>query len=331
MKTYIFLASIIVLLFSACSTREVFKPKKVSYDWKKYADTEDNIVDITSNAALLDNGKVLDKEGNVSTQTASKNQRVLGESDEWILSAAIDGNLTAVSKKTPHLTKHFALKSTIATAGVKDNILAVLFANNEIALYDLNSKELLFKEQGGKALANDIRIVQPYFMNDLVIFSTLDGKIIIVNSKLKKRLRTVIVSSDDYFNNIIYFGIMGDKIIAATDSKVLALSQKEIRAKFEVRDMLHDNKYIYIATKQGEIISLTPSLQVDSKIKFPFAHFLGMIGDDNNLYVLEKEGYMIVVNKKTFNYTIHPVDLNDGLVFVGDKAFYVDNEKILIK
>lgn len=292
---------------------------------------EDNIVDITSNAALLDNGKVLEKDGNVSIKIQGKDERVLSESNGWILSAAIDGNLTAVSKTKPTVKKHFSLKSTIATAGIKDNILAVLFANNEIALYDLNSKELLFKEQGGKAIANDIRIVQPYFMNDLVIFSTLDGKIIIVNSKLKKRLRTVIVSSADYFNNIIYFGIMGDKIIAATDSKVLALSEKEVRAKFEVRNMLHDKKYIYITTKEGGVISLTPSLQVDTKIKFPFAHFLGMIMDDKNLYILEKEGYMIVVNKKTFNYTIHPVDLDEGLVFVGDKAFYVDNEKILIQ
>ncbi|ADN09410.1 hypothetical protein [Sulfurimonas autotrophica] len=331
MKTYIFLASAIILLFSACSTKEVFEPKKVANDWEKYADIEDDIVDIASNAALLGNGKILGRDGNVSIQIDSEYQRVLGESDGWVLSATIDGNLTVTSQKTPKLAKHFELKRTIATAGVKDNILAVLFANNEIALYDMDSKELLFKEQGGKALANDIRIVQPYFMNDLVIFSTLDGKIVIVNSKLKKRLRTVIVSSDDYFNNIIYFSIFGDKIIASSDSKILALSQKEVRAKFEVRNIVHDDKNIFITTKQGEIISLTPSLQVDSKVKFPFAHFLGMISDGDNLYVLEKEGYMIVVNKKTFDYTIHEVDLNDGLVFVGDKAFYVDNEKILIK
>jgi len=320
-----------MVLLSGCSTKKVFEPKQVANDWEKYADLKGEIVDISSNAALLDNGKVLNKDGKISIQIESEHKRVLGESDGWILSSAIDGNLTVTSQKNPQLIKNFNLKNTIATAGIKDNILAVLFANNEIALYDMNSKELLLKERSAKALANDIRIVQPYFMNDLVIFSTLDGKIIIVNSKMKKRLRTVIVSSDDYFNNIIYFSIFGDKIIAASDSKVLALSQKEVRAKFEVRNIAHDEKNIYITTKQGEVISLTPSLQVESKVKFPFAHFLGMISDGDNLYVLEKEGYMIVVNKKTFDYTIHEVDLDDGLVFVGDKAFYVNNEKILIK
>lgn len=331
MKVYIFFALLIVLVFSGCSTKEVFEPKNVSDDWNKYADLEDDIVDISSNAALLDNGKVLGKDGNITIQIDSEHQRVLSESDGWVLSAAIDGNLTLTSLQTPQLKKNFDLKRSIATASVNENILAVLFANNEIALYDIASKELLFKEQGGKAIANDIRIVEPYFMNDLVIFSTLDGKVIIVNAKLKKRLRTVIVSSEDYFNNIIYFGILDDKIIAASDSKILSLSQKEVRAKFEVRNVIHDENAVYITTKQGEIISLTPSLQVDSKIKFPFAHFLGLISDGENLYALEKEGYMIVVNKKTFDYTIHEVDLDDGLVFVGDKAFYVDNEKILIQ
>ncbi len=330
MKIYIFLASFLIILFSGCSTKKVFEPQKLSNDWEKYADIEDDIVDISANAALLDNNKILTKEGVSKVKIDTQHQRVVAASDGWIVSASIDGNVTITSQKDVHIVKHFDLKRTVATAGIKDNILAVLFANNEIALYDLETKNLLFKEQGGKALANDIRIVQPYFMNDLVIFSTLDGKVIIVNSKLKKRLRTVIVSSADYFNNIIYFGIIGDKIIAASDTKILTLSQKEMRAKFEIRNVVHDAKNIYITTKQGEVISLTPSLQTNAKIKFPFAHFLGMLQDKENLYILEKEGYMIVVNKKTFHYTVHEVDLDNGLVFVGKKAFYVHDEKILV-
>ena len=331
MKAYILFVSIIAILLSGCSTKEVFEPKKVSYDWKKYADLDDEIIDISSSAAVLDNGKVLDKNGKATITIDKEKQKILGQSGDLVLSASIDGNLTVQSVKDPQFVKHFMLKRTIASASINENVLAVLFANNEIALYDVKSAELLFKEQGGKALANDIRIVQPYFMNDLVIFSTLDGKVIIVNSKLKKRLRTVIVSSQDYFNNIIYFSIFGDKIVAASDSKVLTLSQKELRAKYEIRNIIHDENKIYITTKQGEVISLTPLLQVESKVKFPFAHFLGMLADENKLYILEKEGYIIVVDKKTFNYSIHEVDFDDGLVFVGNNAFYVDDEKISIQ
>jgi outer membrane protein assembly factor BamB len=308
----------------------VFEPKKVDGDWKKYESFDDAIIDTSSNVALLEDGKVLTKTALLDIKI-DESQRLISKSDGWIISSSIDGNLTLTSIKDKTLKKSFELKKTIASASVEGDTLAVLFANNEMALYDIPSKSIIFKEQGSKVLALDARIVNPYFMNDLVLFSTLDGKVVIVNSKLKKRLRTIIVSSEDEFNNIIYFNIVDNKIIAVTAYNILSMSQKEIRAKYEIRNVVYDDKNIYITTKQGEVISLTSSLEVNAKVKFPFAHFLGMISSDDKLYVLEKEGYLIVFDKKSFDYTIHEVALDNGFVFVADKMFYVANEKILVK
>ena len=314
---------------SACSSKEVYEPKKLSKDWEKTASMSESIIDTSDNVALLENRQVLSQNGELNVSIPEK-QRVISLSDGRVLSASIDGNLTLTSIDDG--TKKFLhLKKTIAGASIKDDILAVLFANDDIALYSTETNELLFKEQGGKVIANDSRIVNPYFLDDLVIFSTLDGKVVIVNSKLKKRLRTIIVSSDEYFNNIIYFNIADNKILAATSYKLLAMAQKELRYKYEIRNIVFDGTLLYITTKQGELLALTPELQVESKIKFPFAHFLGMISHKEKLYILEKEGYMIVVDKKTFEFSVHEVDIDDGFVFVGDKLFYVDNEKILIE
>lgn len=329
MKKYIFLASLVALFLTACSTKEVYKPKLLSNDWDKTSSMDESIVDTSDNVALLENRKVLSKNGELNV-TVAKDQRVISLSDKRVISASIDGNVTITSIDNAKQI-HMNLKKTIAGASVKDKLLAVLFANDDIALYNTDTKEILFKEQGGKVIAENMRIVNPYFLNDLVIFPTLDGKVIIVNAKLKKRLRTVIVSSDDYFNNIIYFNIADNKIIAASSYKLLAMAQKELRKKYEIRNIVFDGKLIYITTKQGEIIALTPDLQVDSKIKLPFAHFLGMISHKGKLYILEKEGYMIVVDKKTFAYTVHEVDIDDGFVFVGKNLFYVDDEKIAIE
>ncbi len=314
---------------SACSTKEVYEPKKLSNDWEKTSAMDESIVDTSANVALLENRKVLSENGELNV-TIPENQRVISLSDNRVISASIDGNVTLTSTKDGTKT-NIDLKKTIAGASVSGNILAVLFTNDDIALYDTQTKEILFREQGGKVIANDMRIVNPFFLNDLVLFSTLDGKVIIVNTKLKKRLRTVIVSSEDYFNNVIYFNIADNKILAATSYKLLAMAQKELRQKYEIRNIVFDGKLIYITTKQGEILALTPDLQVDSKIKLPFAHFLGMINHNDKLYILEKEGYMIVVDKKSFDYTVHEVDFDDGFVFVGDNVFYVDDEKILVE
>jgi len=330
LKNYIVFASICIILFSACSTKEVYEPLYLDDDWEKYENADATIIDKSSNIALLDNSKVLVSDGPLDVQIAQE-KRVISHSAGWVISSSIDGNTSLISVDDNTKIEQFELKKTIASASVNGDNLAVLFADNEIAIYSIASKKAIFKEQGSKSLAVDARIVNPYFMNDLVLFSTLDGKVIIVNIKLKKKLRTVIVSSEDNFNNIIYLNVIDNKIIAATSYKILSLASKEIRVKYEIRSVVNDDKNMFITTKQGEVISLTPDLQVNAKIKFPFAHFLGMISHGDKLYILEKEGYMIVLDKDMYNYSVHEVDLEDGFVFVADKLFYVADEKISIE
>lgn len=315
---------------SACSTKEVFKPQVIGADWEKQNSFKSEIIDVASNVALLEDRTLLVKDAHLDVKIA-ESQRLIAQSDEWIISASIDGNTTLTSLKDATLQESFDLKKTVASANVKDNILAVLFADNEMALYDIPSKTLLFKEQGASPSVVDSRIVQPYFMKGLVLFATLDGKVVIVNPKLKKRLRTTIVSSEKNFNNIIYLSVLDNKIVAATPYKMLSMSQKDVREKFEIRNVAQDETHLYITTKQGELIALTPNLQVDSKVKFPFAHFLGMISLGDKLYILEKEGYLIVVDKKSFEYSVHEVDIEDGFVFVGENLFYVNDEKITLE
>jgi len=320
----------LALLLSACSTKEVYEPIVLGEDWSKYESSDETIVDKSMNIALLENSKVLVKDGVLDVEV-KESHRVISHSDGWVLSASIDGELSLTSVEDSNTTELFELKKTIASASVNGDTLAVLFADNEISLYSIASKKVLFQEQGGKSLAVDARIVNPYFMNDLVLFSTLDGKVVIVNTKLKKKLRTVIVSSEDNFNNIIYFNVIDNKIIAATSYKILSLSTKDVRVKYEIRDIIYDKKDMFITTKQGEVVSLTSDLQVNAKIKFPFAHFLGMISHEEKLYILEKEGYMIVLDKDMKNYTVHEVDISDGFIFIADKVFYVSDEKISVE
>lgn len=318
------------MLFSACSTKEVFEPKQLSDDWEKQSSLDEGLIDVGSNVALLEDRSVLSKESQIDVKIP-QNNRLIAKSDEWIISAAIDGNMTLTKIADTNITKNFELKKTIATANVEDGLLAVLFADNEMALYDLESKAPLFKEKSGSASVVDSRIMAPTFMKGLVLFATLDGKVVIVSIEQKKRLRTVIVSSEDNFNNVIFAAVFKNKIIAATPYTILSMSQKEIRAKYELRNVAFGEDSLYVTTKQGELIGLSDDLQLLNKVKFPFAHFLGMIYADEKLYILEKEGYMIVVDADSFDYTVHEVDMDDGFIFVADKLFYIDDEIISVE
>ena len=320
--TFIFL-TIITIFFSACSSKEVFEPEKVKDSWDYYGDIDEKIIDISSTAALLENRKVL-----IGTKTIDievpKDDMLLGYSDGWVISANIKGKLT-LQFSSDKSKKTFNLKRTIATASVKDDILAVLFANNEMALYSVSTQELLLKEQGNAPIVVNSKITSPHFIDNIVLFFTLDGKVVILDAKRYKKLRTVIISSEDYFNNVIYFNVLGDKIIAATGDKILSMSEKEVRLKYDIREVIYDDENIYVATKQGEIISLTTDLQQNKKVKFPFAHFLGLIATKDNIYALEKEGYIIELSKDLQTYNIYDVSIDDGYIFIADKVFYIND------
>ena len=327
---FLILLTLTATVFTACSSKEVYKPINVIDDWEGAGSSEVTIKNISPDAALVEDRKVLalDRVLDVKIPQADK---LLGYSDGWVISANIDGNLTLQYAEDKAMIEKFELKRTIATAGVKDDVLAVLFTNNEMALYSISSKALLLKEQGDAPIVVNSKIVKPYFRDDIVLFSTLDGKIVVINSKIKKKLRTVIVGSAEHFNNIIYFNLVDKKIIAATGNKILSLAKKEVRASYDIRSVVSDDKNIYIATKQGEIISLTSELKQNAKLKFPFAHFLGMIVGNDKLYVLEKEGYIIEMSKDLLKYGVYDADIDDGYVFISDKIFYVDDEYISVK
>ncbi|MBU0632680.1 hypothetical protein KKA17_08540 [bacterium] len=330
---FYFIAVFGLLIFSGCSTKQVFKPAKDTLgSWKYEDDLNESIVDVTTNGALLEDGSVLIKDNVVDLNISVENERLVGISDKWIITSEIDGNTTLISRDDRSLREKFDLKKTVAAASVKDDMLAVVFASNELAIYSLETKKILFHSQGNAPLIVDSKIVNPYFLDDLVLFLTLDGKIVIVNSKEKKILRSIIVSSAENFNNITAFSVVDDDLVAATGYKLLSLANKEIREPYEIRDMKYDKDGIYIGTKQGEVINLTPSLQVKAKIKFPFAHFLGMIVTDKRLYLLEKEGYIISLSKDLVSYDLYKVSVDkDSYIYVGDKAFYIDDEYFYIK
>lgn len=318
-----------VLIFGACSSKEVYKPAKVVDDWNHVGDSDILISAVSQDAALVEERKVLSG-GKVFDITVAEDEKLLSYSDGWILSSNIDGNLTLQHSDGKKI-EHFALKKTIATASVKGDTVAVLFADNEMALYSLASKILLLKEQGNPPIVVNTKMVKPYFRDDLVIFATLDGKVVIINVQTKKRLRTSIVSGEDHFNNVIYLNLVDNKIIAATAHKILSLSQEEVRSSYDIRGVVADSKTIYVATKQGEVFSLSSDLKQNAKLKFPFAHILGLIVSGDKIYALEKEGYLIEMSKDLSSYSVYEAEIEDGYVYIEDKIFFVHDEYISVE
>ncbi|WP_373070085.1 hypothetical protein [Sulfurimonas sp.] len=329
-KIFLTFLTVLVLVFSGCSSKKVYEPKSVKDDWEIYGDMNQSIVETNQDGALLEDRRVF-VEGKVSNITIDEDKYFLSYSDGWVISASLDGNMTLAYESDPSMIHNFDLEKSVATASVKNDTLAVLFADNEMALYSISSKKPILKEQGNPPIIINSKVVKPYFMNDLVLFLTLDGKVVIISSTQNKKLRSIIVSSEDNFNNIIYFNIVNDKFIAATGTKILSFGQKEVRVEYEARSIITDGNNIYVATKQGDIVSLNSELGVNEKVKFPFAHFLALIATGDKIYALEKEGYLIEFSKDLLEYDVYEVDVEEGYIHVNDKTFYIEDEYISVQ
>lgn len=317
-----------IYLFMGCGSKEYYKPKvELSGEYALSGTLPSAIISKNAESAVLEDDYIISDK--IEKYHLKDGYRFLLKSSGYIISSSIEGKVDFHSTNKSLQDKEIDLKKTVATLNLQNNILAVLFADNEIALYDFSTQELLFKESGSKVTAVDNRIVKPYFLNDLVIFLTLDGKVTIVNSKSKEVLRSSIISSEPNFNNVIYFNVNNNKLLAATTYKLLLIGEDEKRESLEMRDIIFNNEGIYVTTKQGELILLTPELKVKREMKFPFAHFLGMIVSDK-IYLLEKEGYMIVVEKDFSDYKVYKVDIDDGYVYVNSDTFYFDDKYIKI-
>lgn len=319
---------LLLVFFLGCSSKEYYKPEDTEGSLPLTERFESSIIEISGESATLEEGTIITKKGLESTRFP-KGYRFVFKNEEWSLAVKTGGEIFAV--KNENESKTLKLSKTVAAAALKGDLLAVVFADNELALYDFKSGELIFKEPASESTAVDMRIANPRFLNDLVLFPTLDGKVVIVNSTAKELVRTIIVSSEQYFNNIIYFNMVNDALYAATPYKIYTLGTKESRVEMEARNVLVNEKGVWVATKQGELISLTHSLEILARQKFPFAHFLGLIVTDEAVYAAEKKGYMIVAPHDLSSSKVYDFSLEDGFFYTSDEGFYFDNVYIKVK
>ena len=323
-----FVALVLLVLFLGCSSKEYYKPDETAGSIALTQRFDSAIIDVAAQSATFTDGMIITKDG-MDTTRFPQGYRFAFKNDEWSIALKTGGKVFAV--KDENVSKSLDLSKTVATIALKDDLLAVVFADNELALYAFSTGTLLFKEPASEVRAVDMRIANPRFLNDLVLFPTLDGKIVIVNAENKELVRTIIVSSDEYFNNIVYFNVVNDTLYAATPVKIYSLGEKEKRVELEVRNMSVNEKGAWVTTKQGELIALDHKLEIIKRQKFPFAHFLGLIVTDEAVYAAERAEYIIVADRELSSFKVYDFDLEDGFFFSSEEGFYFDNVYIKVK
>jgi outer membrane protein assembly factor BamB len=315
-----------VLIFSGCSSKSLYEPSEVSgkvyFDQKLPAE----VIKSYRDGALLSNGQIITKTG-LTPYVMPKESEFLSETNGTIMGSSKKGIITLGNVQTNE-TKSYSLDE-YCVAGKYDgvNLLALVTMDNTIVIYDTATSKTLFRHKSGKALFADEKIANPIFLGDLVVFATLDGKLIVVDKNEKRIVRDITVSADADFNNVVFFEIAGNRLVAATHSKVISMSPTTLDSlDILVRDILFVNDVLYIFTRDGRIVASSIDLGTTKQMKFPFAHFVGGIYG-KYIYGIEKEGYVIAVNHQLSVSNVFKLESEiDSPIFTAQDKVYFDNK-----
>ena len=317
---YILTSVLTLFLFTACSGKKYYEPENTSTNIELNKESmSSSITSMNKIGATLENKKIITKAG-ISDYKLPEGFDFLNltEDGRVISTNYIDRILIGKEEKI--------INDVIVAASLKDGKLALIYSNNTIELVDIKTSKTLFKEYLPLSLANDTRITNPYFMGNLILFPTLNGKVIIVSSINNESVKNISVDPDNEFNNIISLNVIESTqtLIVASPNKIVSISPKEILSKeYEIRDIIVNKEDVYLATIDGQIIKLTGNLEEVAKKKYKYAKIHALAFTDS-LYAVESQGFLININDNFKDDTIYKFsfDNEERMIAIGNKVYF---------
>ena len=317
----------LLTIFVGCSSKQYFEPKNISGSYnenKKEVPSE--IKTFNADGATLKNYKFITFDG-VSKNILPSGYKFLNKVDGKILASNKKGNLLIDTKNNI-----IFFKQNIIAASIRDNLVALVFEDNSFAIYDLENKKFKFKEYSKISFTNNIKIANPIFLDDIVLFPSLNGKLVIANSNTFKLVKTISIDPDNQINNVIYLKVIGNTMVAATSNKILILGNDIFSVKsYSINNVVSDDKYIYISTIEGNLVKLNLSLDKLASKKFKFAKFY-TLGIGKSLYALESQGYLIKIDKNFKSSIVYNFSFDESSKVIAiDNMLYFNNSSIKLK
>ena len=321
-------------VLGGCSTkRQYFEPTNVQNEKISETRLPSSIATASLNGAVLKNGMVITKSGLLAPEIKlPKGSTLLNYGDGKFISSDLNGNLVVENSSNEILFQR-SFDQAVVSAALEGDKLAALTASNVIYLIDIATNEVLLEFESSNVYAQDSRVAAPLFMSSLVIFPTLDGKIMIVDKSQGRILRDVIVSSEQFFNNVISLNVVNDTMIAAAGKRIVSINpEKTVYFNGEIKDVVINGEHVYILLKDGKIVLSDLNLKKIKDAYFKFAIFSSATVYNGSLYIMEKTGYLITTDLALDNAKIYELsDEVESQIFAGAKEFYYDDYSLELK
>ena len=320
----IFLGALVALIvISGCSTN-AFNPEYITGTRKLIPVEAKPVMMQHIKGVTFQDGSVLRANGLIEGFTLPQGYAYLNDA-QGVIIAADNGGSVLIFDTHSGQKQHLAFTKRIISATKEGNLLATVNASNEAQLMDLDRNETRFGHTGSEVLAVDMRLANPYFYDDLIFYPSLDGKVQIYSQAKEEMVRTMSISTEEHFNNVIFFAINGKKVIAATGSALYLFSTEIKKESMPIRSVHLIEDRLFVLSKEGTIVRFTLDVEREKSVKFKFAHLAGLIQSEQKLFVIENEGYLIELSKDLENYYLYKLAFDEQYFFNGQTRFYFSN------
>ncbi|MBZ7963484.1 hypothetical protein [Campylobacter sp. 2457A] len=327
---HFFITLFALIFICACGTkRQYFEPAYTDGELNHNGSLKATIVDWNLFSAKLSNNQIILKNTQATHDfKLDKNYILLAYQDGEFIEADDNGNLK-IYNSAHEETYSYKFDATVVGIALNGDDLALVLANNSIVFAN-RSLGIKFIQTLTPAPAQDNRVANPIFLDNVIIYPTLDGKIMVLSKDTLKIVKDIVVSAENFFNNIIHLSIQNNQIIAATAKRVMIIDpRRTIYQDFDIKDIAVSDNAIFIFEKNGNIVKTDYNLKILEQKKFDFAIFTKVNLYHDHLYAFEKTGYLIksdlnLENIQIFKFS-EPVE---KMSFMGDGKFYY-GDKIL--
>jgi len=327
MKKTFYFTTLFLILFTGCSSKQYFEPEDTySFDQETH-ELKSSIRDLNSNGATLENNTFISEKG--ISEKIDGNFEFLNIVDGTIISANDNATINLKSKET---NKSFTFEKNIISASKHNNLLAFSSIDNSITLYNMKTKQVLFKDYGKASAINNIKIANPIFLNTVVLYPTLDGKVVILDLQKNTIAKTINIDPKSDINNIIFLKEVNNTLIAATSNKLFTFVNGKVNLKdVDVQSVIVNKNNIYAATLDGEIIKYDFALNKIAFKKFKFAK-INALAFGTYLYALESQEFLIRIDEEFNTVKIFDFSFNneEKVLSIGDKIYF-DDEYVKLK
>lgn len=321
MNKFFYIAAFFLLFFTGCSSKKYYEPDETQSFKQKTTDLDSKIIDINNDGATLENTSFLSKKGILENTKPS--YKFLNFTNDTLLASDNNANIYI---KNDTVDSELSFDKNIVSASISKNLLAFGAVDNSLTLYDLNTSKILFKEYSKPSSINNVKIANPIFLNSVVLYPTLDGKVIIVDLKTNAIIKTINIDPQSDINNIIFLKEVGQSLIAATSKKLFTFINGRSNIKdVDIQSVIVHKKYIYVATLDGQIIQYDLALNEANATKFRFAKILAL-AYGSSLYALESQSYLLKITPDFKDVTVYDFsfDEEEKVIAIDNKIYFED-------